>query len=197
MTDKKTLIYNAVIDIIKDNGFNSNIKISDIAKKANIGKGTVYEYFDNKDEILTGAIIDQMQKSMEELLNDNEYSELNFNESLINLIKKTLSNFTKNYSIHCLFVSQNIGSMLNTDMKMLIKTKIEEKKVEYHEVFRKIIDKGISEGILKADIDNFNIMAANNIIVISAMQYFHNNENDYNEKEFTDKIYNIILKILI
>lgn len=197
MTDKKTLIYNAVIDIIKDNGFNSNIKISDIAKKANIGKGTVYEYFDNKDQILSGAIINQMQKSMEELLNDKEYNELNFNESLMRLIKKTLSNFTKNYSLHCLFVSQNIGSMLNSDMKMLIKTELDEKKQEYHKVFRKIIDKGISEGILKADIDNFNIMAASNMIAISAMQFFHKNEKNYSENEFTDKLYNIILKILI
>ena len=52
--DKKTLIINAAIEVFAKQGLEKG-KIADIAKVANIGKGTVYEYFKSKTEIF-GAI---------------------------------------------------------------------------------------------------------------------------------------------
>jgi len=49
--EKKKEILFAVMEVMSQNGI-ENLKISDIAKYANIGKGTIYEYFKNKDEIL-------------------------------------------------------------------------------------------------------------------------------------------------
>ena len=47
---KKLEIANAAITVFAKKGF-ANTKMADIAKAANIGKGTIYEYFKNKDEI--------------------------------------------------------------------------------------------------------------------------------------------------
>jgi len=47
--------------LILQNGIN-NITISQIAKAANIGKGTVYEYFKNKDEIVFALVAILMQE---------------------------------------------------------------------------------------------------------------------------------------
>ena len=47
--------------LILQNGIN-NITISQIAKAANIGKGTVYEYFKNKDEIVFELVAILMQE---------------------------------------------------------------------------------------------------------------------------------------
>ena len=52
--DKKKLIINAAIEVFAKQGLEKG-KIADIAKVANIGKGTVYEYFKSKTEIF-GAI---------------------------------------------------------------------------------------------------------------------------------------------
>ncbi len=48
--DKKKLIIEAAATVFADKGFNGAI-IAEIAKKAGVGKGTVYEYFDSKTEL--------------------------------------------------------------------------------------------------------------------------------------------------
>lgn len=48
--EKKKEIVKAAITVFAQRGF-SNAKMEDVAKKAGIGKGTIYEYFKNKDEL--------------------------------------------------------------------------------------------------------------------------------------------------
>jgi len=48
--EKKTLILTAAVQTIAQKGV--NVKMSEIAEAAGIGKSTIYEYFSNKDEIL-------------------------------------------------------------------------------------------------------------------------------------------------
>ena len=52
--EKKTRILEASIRIFAEKGLN-NTKIADIANAADIGKGTVYEYFSSKDEIFRAS----------------------------------------------------------------------------------------------------------------------------------------------
>lgn len=54
---KELLIFDGFKKIVTDNSNVENIKVSDIAKAAGIGKGTVYEYFKSKDEIIAKSII--------------------------------------------------------------------------------------------------------------------------------------------
>lgn len=51
---KDILILEAAINQFKTKGF-AAVRIADIAKEAGIGKGTVYEYFSSKEEILLRA----------------------------------------------------------------------------------------------------------------------------------------------
>lgn len=52
--EKKSQILEASIKVFADKGWNKT-KISDIAEAANIGKGTVYEYFQSKDELFAAS----------------------------------------------------------------------------------------------------------------------------------------------
>jgi AcrR family transcriptional regulator len=47
---KKKKILDAALDVFMDKGF-SGVLISDIARAADIGKGTVYEYFQSKEDL--------------------------------------------------------------------------------------------------------------------------------------------------
>ena len=51
---KDILILEAAINQFKTKGF-AAVRIADIAKEAGIGKGTVYEYFSSKEELLLKA----------------------------------------------------------------------------------------------------------------------------------------------
>jgi AcrR family transcriptional regulator len=49
--DKRELIVKASADVFAERGFAST-RVADIAERAGIGKGTVYEYFSSKEELL-------------------------------------------------------------------------------------------------------------------------------------------------
>ena len=45
-------MYIAVIQMLEEGADPANIRVSTITEKAGIGKGTAYEYFDSKEEIV-------------------------------------------------------------------------------------------------------------------------------------------------
>jgi len=63
---KKIDIAFACKELILNKGIN-NITISEVAKSAKIGKGTVYEYFSNKDEIVFELVNILMSQHIEKL----------------------------------------------------------------------------------------------------------------------------------
>ena len=71
---KKRDIALACKDLILTNGIN-NITVSQVAKTAGIGKGTVYEYFANKDEIvfeLVNILMLQHSQKLQKTLESKE-----------------------------------------------------------------------------------------------------------------------------
>jgi len=48
--EKREIILKAVEEVIKTKRFHE-VKMDDVAKQAGVGKGTIYRYFPNKDEL--------------------------------------------------------------------------------------------------------------------------------------------------
>ncbi len=55
--DKVTAIYRAIEELVAEGADLSSMRVSDIAAKAGIGKGTTYEYFSSKEEMIVKAMI--------------------------------------------------------------------------------------------------------------------------------------------
>ena len=55
-TIKRQLIMDAALQVFVQNGYEKT-KIIDVAKTAGIGKGTVYEYFSSKEELIARAVV--------------------------------------------------------------------------------------------------------------------------------------------
>lgn len=53
---KKQAVYDAVCAFIEEGRDTSALTVSEITKRAGIGKGTAYEYFDSKEEMVNGAV---------------------------------------------------------------------------------------------------------------------------------------------
>ena len=53
LSPKVKALYEAVEELIFENIDVKEIKVSDITERAGIGKGTAYEYFRNKEEIIS------------------------------------------------------------------------------------------------------------------------------------------------
>lgn len=68
--DKVLLMYGAVIDMISDGKDAMAITVSDITSRAGIGKGTAYEYFSSKDEIIVNAMLYGFKKGTEAIIEE-------------------------------------------------------------------------------------------------------------------------------
>lgn len=55
--EKVKAIYDAVQELLEEGADINRMKVSDITERAGIGKGTAYEYFDNKEELISSALL--------------------------------------------------------------------------------------------------------------------------------------------
>lgn len=78
-SDKQIIIFNGVINLIKNGDNLYMIKVSDIAKAADIGKGTIYDYFGSKEETIAKSLMYymdiEMKASYKRLLEKESFKE--------------------------------------------------------------------------------------------------------------------------
>ncbi len=60
--DKKTKIINAALKLFSTQGFHQTT-VSEIAERANVAKGTVYWYFDSKEQLFEAILITEINKT--------------------------------------------------------------------------------------------------------------------------------------
>lgn len=65
--EKVRLLYRAVEELIAEGADVNNIRVLSITEKAGIGKGTAYDYFESKEELIACALVFYIRKSMEEI----------------------------------------------------------------------------------------------------------------------------------
>lgn len=87
---KKQNIAKSCCDMFAKYGF-INTSVSDIAKSANVGKGTIYEYFSNKEEIVC-ELMNCLQADYDEQLRDNISLYDNNKEKVLSLFSIFFSN---------------------------------------------------------------------------------------------------------
>lgn len=70
--DKIIAVYHAVEELMTEGADLSSMRVSDIAARAGIGKGTTYEYFSSKEEMVVKAIIYLVGSMVKRVLNAME-----------------------------------------------------------------------------------------------------------------------------
>jgi AcrR family transcriptional regulator len=86
--DKKTLILETTLELISENGFHGT-PISMIAEKAGIGAGTIYRYFENKEDLINELFKEIKRRVMQAMLadyNENRSFKIRFKHLWMNLI---------------------------------------------------------------------------------------------------------------
>ena len=65
MGKKAIAIYEAIIALINEGADVNEMKVGDITNRAGIGKGTAYEYFQSKDEMVASALFYNIMRQIE------------------------------------------------------------------------------------------------------------------------------------
>lgn len=141
--DKRELIYDALEELMLTVPF-KDISVESIAQKANVGKGSIYYYFESKDEILDSVIERCYRRAIREYLNNigTEQSALGrIKELFKSVIKKDFGNSRRN-----LIVTLH----LNDDLVLHNKLKAVAVQ-ELSPILTVLLEQGIDEGSIKLE----------------------------------------------
>ena len=170
-------------ELLFQNGI-KNITVSQIAAEAGIGKGTVYEYFSNKDEIVfetLNILVEDMQKELRDFF---DMQKLNFKDKLKYFLSFLfLPEYENNLKIYKEFLSISITGA--TDQ-------MKEHKKECTNSFELFLEKMIEDAII---IEKINLTGD----IIPIIRYFYlglvinSSLDEVNVKEETERFISFIL----
>ena len=138
---KRQNILNSAMALFKDKGFH-NTKVEDIALSAGVGKGTLYEYFENKQDVFDEACIEYVDVIIESI----KYIS-NMDDTFKNKLLILFNGKLKMESEFADMTIDNILSNKNIISEKTIKTII-GKISEMYNIICNIIDQGKEEGIV-------------------------------------------------
>lgn len=96
---RRDVILAAAHDLIRDVGF-FDVSMSMISKRAGVAKGTIYIYFETKEEIFLSLSLDELRSWLTQLM--NELSDINkpvSNDQFLQIVRRTLSERQSLYSL--------------------------------------------------------------------------------------------------
>lgn len=143
--EKYEAIIDAAIRVIAENGYH-NAQVSKIAREAKVADGTIYLYFENKDDMLIsifnekmGAFIETVREAATRLASPSD--------QLRELI-----------SLHFAFLENNPKLAIVTQIELrqsnrTVRMGIRETLRKYMDVIDDIIRSGIEKGVFRPDID--------------------------------------------
>lgn len=188
---KEIRILNSVADLLLEGVSLHNIKVADIAAKAEIGKGTVYEYFSSKEEIISKAVIYRIQRELEAVAGEIE-SAHDFRQCLFAVLAKSFA-YRNPAAPPFFFLGLETYEVREICGALALAREYFFDVAE--ELVRSFLALGVRDGIL----DEVLCQSLGYQTVISAFMGFHVLSQKYDESDFVDladKAYKIIIGAL-
>jgi AcrR family transcriptional regulator len=191
--ETKNKILDIVIELIKHDHRDVELTLSKIAKKADIGKSTIYEYFSSKQDLIYEASIYLIKTYEKKFLMHNVESmdfETAYKTSIHNMIEilaeaKTLFQF--------LLSDLKEDESLDFDERIKNQATITQTKVG--EFLRKVLIIGVKEGKITSDLTYELGMLLGGFLVGNVIQYV-NGKFIIEEKRLIELMYEHTLKML-
>ena len=108
LPEKVRLLYEAVLAMVTDGWDINRMKVSDITAQAGIGKGTAYEYFSSKEEIIANAVLYDVEMRLAHVLEITK-GEGDFAGKFVQILTYMEEVFAKRQAF-CLLVRIGTGS---------------------------------------------------------------------------------------
>ncbi len=142
--EKYYRIIEAATKVFAKNGFYQS-KISEIAKEAKVADGTIYIYFENKDDILISLFEEQMKAVI-----DNMEVQI----SGIDDPAKKLERFASTH-LDLIEKNQDMAEIIQVELRQsgkFMKEYKNEKFIQYLNIIEDLIKEGQKRGIFKKDV---------------------------------------------
>lgn len=153
--EKKKALALAAIPIFGRKGFDKT-RMDDVAKAIGVGKGTLYDYFEDKESLLEGAFEALMEGFFEEMMPAEGDEDLSALETLRLLARGTIDALAAGTEMYAFFLEY----LLHQSRSEKPSSGLQGLLTMYRGGISAILEKGIDKGELRPDIDVAQIAAA-------------------------------------
>lgn len=171
-SEKEKKILNAAAALVSERGAAAgNLKVAEIAQAAGIGKGTVYEYFSSKDEILREAVCCHIESQVESEWK-KAFAQPTFKEcvyyAMARMLREANGPSVWNPSIRSILEPESVP-MVAEEFRNYI-------EVRMWEMCRTLLERGVEEGLfpmpekIRASQAFINLFCGLNFIALNVKQ---------------------------
>lgn len=195
-SEKEIAVFNGLIDLMKKGANPYSIKVSDIAEAANIGKGTIYDYFSSKEEAISEAILYSLTNEIESgyarIQSKDSFKE-KFYETLYTVSESVENNIATFNMLLSVGGVQEFYEYLLDDRDELSKCISRVNNVIEH-----LLEAGICEGVIDTTESHYYRTMAVNSAIIGFAQYVSRKAlyPGTSEEEAIEASYRLVIKAL-
>lgn len=143
LSPKVLAVYKAAAELFMEGADLSTLTVAEITARAGIGKGTVYDYFANKEEMLAGALYYEVERVCREL-----YRRLQKKKNLYEKMEQILIDMEKNMQeVGCAFKMLHLlmdNSQVSKQLRELFRRR-EDREIPLFVLLRGLIQEELGE----------------------------------------------------
>jgi len=140
-------ILQAALDLFAERGYH-NVSMRDIAERAEFGVGTLYNFFQNKEDLYKALVMDQAERFHVALLKAIEEGRDEY-EKILNFIHAKGQVFMAGTKAVRLYFAETRGASFN--IKAGLETKIREMYEQFLQKLAAVFASGIDKGIFRKE----------------------------------------------
>lgn len=171
MQSKKEKVLKAVFDTVLETGDISGVTVSEIARRAGIGKGSVYMYFASKDQMIFEAAKYLVESTMERITEFPADEGKGFRENMLNFLREHINAMNKYSSVFYAVTGSNFIPQFTPGLREKMVGVISSIRVAYQAKLISLLELGESEGIVPRGHTPFEILAVSQMFFSSAAHF--------------------------
>ena len=152
-SEKEIAIFNGVINLLKEGRNPYQVKVADIANSAGVGKGTIYEYFGNKKEVIKKALLYNLNQEIS-ALEERLRSKVSFKDQYYEVLASVRENIENKFSTFNILLS--VGKISDINLSQLERDL--SQMGYFHrmaELLERMLTAGNQEGLIKKIEDGY------------------------------------------
>lgn len=193
MHPKKQAICEVALQLLSSPSENSRFTLQAIADQLNIGKSTIYEYFENKVQIIEASLIYLIDQQFETLFNDDSILEKPFEIAFKTHYQKVLDVNKENQSLQTLMMHSDVAQLPQENKENLLR-KMHQSFVKTEKRLQDILAIGIKEKILDSPIEATQFHCIESLIfgsIIALAQPY----NMWDHAQMIEAVYQNVIKL--
>lgn len=184
--ETKKRILQAATEVFAEKSFHA-ATITEITERAGVAKGTLYWYFSGKEALFVGMMEEAFSTLLQRWIKIMEDPDLSTGDRFQRIIREYLQVFGDSY----------LGKVVLSNIReftMEFHYKLQQWTKEFYRLNRALFERGVTEGLVRADWDSRQIATAFAGIVMEFGKSHMLGEDHYSLEETADFIYRFLFQ---